>query len=141
MVHQGAVRSVLATIMIVVGLFQACGGRPEGEAGTIRGRLCYPSEYIPAMTVYARDVNTGDTVTVEVPENTAQYELAVPGEATYHVFAWTVDGLGGSYSRFVTCGLNVECTDHSLIPVAVGAGQAVGGVDVCDFYGGPVPEP
>ncbi|MDD3826997.1 MAG: hypothetical protein PHY79_13595 [Anaerolineae bacterium] len=141
MVHQGAVRSALATIMIVVGLFQACGGRPEGEAGTIRGRLCYPSEYIPAMTVYARDVNTGDTVTVEVPENTAQYELAVPGEATYHVFAWTVDGLGGSYSRFVTCGLNVECTDHSLIPVAVGAGQAVGGVDVCDFYGGPVPEP
>jgi hypothetical protein len=132
---------VLATIMILVGLFQACGGPPEAEAGTIRGRLCYPSEYIPAMTVYARDVDTGHTVAVEVPENTPQYELAVPGDATYHVFAWTVDGLGGSYSRFVTCGLSVECTDHSLIPVTVGAGQAVGGVDVCDFYGGPIPEP
>ncbi|RPI58841.1 MAG: hypothetical protein EHM56_00710 [Chloroflexi bacterium] len=141
MAHQAAVRSILATVCVLVGLFQACGGPPAGEAGLIRGKLCYPSEYIPAMTVYARDVDTGDTVTLEVPENTPEYELEVPGEATYQVFAWTVDGLGGSYSRFVTCGLSVECTDHGLIPVSVGAGQEVSGIDVCDFYGGPVPQP
>ncbi|HSJ53044.1 MAG TPA: hypothetical protein VLC52_04785 [Anaerolineae bacterium] len=141
MANQAAVRSILATVFVLVGLFQACGSQPPAEAGVIQGKLCYPSDYIPAMTVYAREVNTGETVTVEVPENTPEYRLEVPGEATYQVFAWTVDGLGGSYSRFVTCGLSVECTDHSLIPVPVGAGQTVTGIDVCDFYGGTVPEP
>jgi len=141
MANQAAVRSILATLFLLVGLFQACGGQPAGDVGVIWGKLCYPSEYIPAMTLYARDMSTGETVTLEVPENTPQYELRVPGDASYQVFAWTVDGLGGSYSRFVTCGMSVECTDHSLIPVPVGAGQTVSGIDVCDFYGGPVPEP
>lgn len=141
MANQAAVRSILATLFVLVGLFQACGNQPQGQAGTIRGMLCYPSEYIPAMTIYARDTITGETIAGEVPENTAQYELQVPGEATYQVFAWTADGLGGSYSRFVTCGMSVECADHSLIPVTVGAGQAVSGIDVCDFYGGTVPRP
>jgi hypothetical protein len=141
MVNQAAVRSIVATLFVLVGLFQACGGRPPGEMGVIRGRLCYPSEYIPAMTVYAQDVSTGEKLTLDVPENTSHYELQVPGEATYQVFAWTEDGLGGSYSYFVTCGMTVECTDHRLIPVPVGSGQAVGGVDVCDFYGGTIPAP
>jgi hypothetical protein len=141
MANQSTVRSLLATLFVLVGLFQACSGEPEGEVAVIRGKLCYPSEYIPAMTLYARDVSTGETVTLEVPQNTRQYELQVPGEATYQVFAWTADGLGGSYSRFVTCGMSVECTYHSLIPVAVGAGQAASGIDICDFYGGPVPQP
>ncbi len=141
MANQAAVRSIIATLFVLVGLFQACGGQPEGEAGAIQGKLCYPSEYIPAMTLYARDVSTGQTITLQVPENTNQYELQVPGEATYQVFAWTEDGLGGSYSRFVTCGMSVECTDHALIPVPVGTGQVVSGIDVCDFYGGPVPQP
>ena len=141
MASQAAVRSILATLFVLVGLFQACGGQPEGEAGVIRGKLCYPSEYIPAMTLYARNVSTGETVTLGVPENTPQYELQVPGEATYQVFAWTEDGLGGTYSRFVNCGMSVECTDHSIVPVPVGAGQTVSAIDICDFYGGPVPAP
>jgi hypothetical protein len=141
MANQAAVRSILATLFVLVGLFQTCGGQPAAGVGVIRGKLCYPSEYIPAMTLYARDVTTGETVTLDVPENTPQYELQVPGEASYQVFAWTVDGLGGSYSRFVTCGMSVDCTDHSLIPVPVGAAQVINRIDVCDFYGGLVPAP
>jgi len=58
------------------------------------------------------------------------------------VYAWLDDGnLGGSYSQAVPCGLSVDCTDHSLIPVTVNAGQDVTGIDVCDWYGPPPPAP
>jgi hypothetical protein len=41
---------------------------------------------------------------------------------------------GGAYTQAVTCGLEVTCTDHSLIPVTVQAGQVTSGVGVTDWY-------
>ncbi|HSJ53299.1 MAG TPA: hypothetical protein VLC52_06080 [Anaerolineae bacterium] len=136
-------------------LLAACGRQPvptatsaalsadtpmPAAAGTITGRLCYPSDYIPAMTIYARNVDSQETASVTTVQNATSYELQVPA-GTYVVFAWTAEGSGGTYSQFVACGLNVECTDHSLIPVAVAPGQVTTGADVCDFYGGEVPVP
>ena len=105
----------------------------QPQPGVIAGKLCYPSDYIPPMTIYAREVNAGETVSIHVPVDTARYEIGVPA-GTYIVFAWPDTGIGGSYSEFVPCGLSVECTDHTPIPVPVAAGQRVTGIDICDFY-------
>jgi len=78
------------------------------------------------------------------------YLLSVP-PGTWVVFAWTrEDGtgappirLGGSYSPAVACGLRIECTDHTPIPVEVHRGSTLTGIDICDWYGrdGDVPLP
>jgi hypothetical protein len=102
--------------------------------GIISGGLCFPSDYIPPMTLYARNVDTQQTFSIQVPVDTAEYRMEIPVEGTYVVFAWTDSGFGGSYSQFVPCGLSVECTDHSLIPIPVRPGATVTGIDVCDFY-------
>lgn len=85
------------------------------------------------MTIYARHVETQETVSLAVPANTPEYQLPVP-PGTYYIFAWPEGDVGGSYSRFVTCGLSVDCPDHSLIPVSVQASETVQGIDICDFY-------
>lgn len=110
--------------------------------GTIAGGLSYPSEYIPAMTIYARNIDTYQTFSVRVPEGTLEYWLDIPVEGSYFVFAWTDTGVGASYSRFVTCGLKAECSDHTLIPVSVKLGESVTGIDIADWYWQEaVPEP
>lgn len=86
------------------------------------------------MTLYARNVDTQETFSLHVPVDTAEYQMEIPVEGSYVVFAWTDSGFGGSYSQFVPCGLSVECTDHTLIPIPVRSGVTVTGIDVCDFY-------
>ncbi len=107
--------------------------RPAPQVGVLSGGLCYPSDYIPALTIYARNVDTGETWSMSVPMDTLTYEMEVP-PGNYIVFAWTDEGVGGSYSEFVLCGLSVECTDHTPVSVPVAAGQRVTGIDICDYY-------
>jgi len=114
--------------------------------GTITGKLCYPSEYIPEMTIYARNVKTGKTLSTHVKEGTAVYKVSVP-PGRYFVFVWTrtektLGRIGGLYSRAVPCGLNVSCADHRPIPVEVEPGRTVTHIDPCDFYSQKsVPQP
>ncbi len=44
---------------------------------------------------------------------------------------------GASYTKAVVCGLDYTCTDHSLIPVTVQAGEVTGGIAVTDWYPDP----
>src|SRR5262249_37559801 len=107
---------------------------PVQTGGRIKGTRCYPSEYLPPMTVYARDTKTGKTYSTYVEDK--RYTLNVPA-GTYIVFAWTEKIpyiSGGSYSQAVPCGLHVSCSDHSPIPVTVKPGKTVTGKDICDFY-------
>lgn len=132
-------RCIGAVWLILMGFLLACrvsGVTPtltQPAVGVISGKLCYPSEGIPPMTIYARHVDTQETFSLAVPAGTREYQLQVP-PGSYYLFAWTEDGIGGSYSYFVTCGLSVDCPDHRLIPVPVQAGETVRGIDICDFY-------
>ena len=67
-------------------------------------------------------------------DQTFVIEEVRPG--VYYVFAWVADGsgLGGAYTQAVPCGLSVDCTDHTLIPVPIAAGQTTTGIDVGDWY-------
>lgn len=103
-------------------------------AGTVTGKVCYPSEVIPAMDIYFRNVANGALTPLTVDENQSSYSIDLPA-GTYEAFAYPQGGEnGGSYSQAVSCGLAVECVDHSLVPFDVVTGQATANVDLCDWY-------
>ena len=106
--------------------------------GSISGNLGYPSEYIPAMTVVATNTVTQQYYYVDTAqdENTYIIEALPPGEYTVVAYP-NGDEEGGGYSQSVPCGLSVNCTDHSLIPVTVTIGQDSPGVNPVDFYADP----
>ena len=120
------------------------------NAGVIEGSLSYPSEFIPPdMTIYAENLATkqiystnqhlkGNKYTYKVG-----YKLAVP-PGNYHVFAQLPDpakyGAGypkdyrAYYSKFVKCGMNADCLDHTPMVVKVKSGEIVSGIDPMDWY-------
>ena len=109
---------------------------PVGN-GTVSGALGYPSEGIPPLTLYFQNTDTADVLTLSTSQDESSYSKTLP-PGTYHVYAWLTDGgLGGGYTAAVPCGLTVDCTDHSLLPVEVTAGATVTGVDILDWYGPP----
>ncbi len=68
-------------------------GMPSAIIG---GRLCFGSERIPPMTVYARNIDTGATFSINVERGSLNYTLEVPAPANYIVFAWTTGDPFGS---------------------------------------------
>ncbi len=110
---------------------------PTGSTrGRIQGTLGYPSEHIPPMSIYA--FNTADSTrffftTTSDNQGSFMIENVEPG--TYHVVGYAASSnSSGAWSRMVPCGLSVNCTDHSLIPVTVTAGATATGVEVKDWY-------
>ncbi|MCW5873526.1 MAG: hypothetical protein KIS88_02645 [Anaerolineales bacterium] len=113
------------------------------QLGMVEGKVCYPSSFIPEMTVYLQSANSATVVEVPIALNqqTFSAELEV---GSYTAYAWLpAFEFGGSYSQAVACGLSVECTDHSLVTFDVTSGSTTGGIEVCDWYGQPgdVPYP
>ncbi len=116
---------------------------PELDNGTVTGSVCFPSEYIPEMTLYFQELTRGDLAYLNHPQDQSSYSINLsPG--TYLAFAYPVNSgsqdTGGSYSQAVNCGLGVECTDHSPFIFEVKPGEEISGVDICDWYSpGDVP--
>ncbi|KKQ24212.1 MAG: hypothetical protein US40_C0002G0043 [Candidatus Roizmanbacteria bacterium GW2011_GWC2_37_13] len=106
--------------------------------GTIEGELGYPSEGIPALEVYAfNSIDQSKYFLIKTGQNQGTFTIKDVDPGTYYVVAYPVgsnSSLAGGYSKMVPCGLSVECTDHSLIPVNVTAGQTTSGVEVRDWY-------
>lgn len=106
------------------------------SSGSIQGSLSYPSEFIPSLAVVAFRVGggSGEYSFVTTQQGQATYSISVePGR--YFVVAYILGGgYAGGYSQAVSCGLQVNCSDHSLIPVIVSEGAAVTGIDPADWY-------
>ena len=101
--------------------------------GTVAGKICYPSEFIPAMTAYFTNVTNGEYTELQITENQSDYHIdLLPGR--YIAFAYPERGNGGSYSRAVPCGLSVECIDHTTLAFDVRLGETTSGIDICDWY-------
>ncbi|MHC1784164.1 MAG: hypothetical protein AB9891_15665 [Anaerolineaceae bacterium] len=109
------------------------------ETGAIAGNLNYPSEGIPPLRVVAYRVDSDDWYAVEVTQGD-QFIIKDLPPGDYFVVAYLLEknpGRGdfaGGYSNFVTCGLSVECEDHSLIPVKVEPGKTTPGILPGDWY-------
>jgi hypothetical protein len=106
---------------------------PTPSTGTVSGRICYPSERIPAMTLYFSQPEDEHLIEYPVEENQDSYQVSLePG--MYFVFAWVESyQVGGMYTEAVRCGLGELCTDHTPVGVEVAAGDRLIGVDVCDW--------
>jgi hypothetical protein len=112
----------------------------QAALGAIEGRLCYPGESIPAFDLYAVRVDepAQSPLVVVTKPGQATYRIESVPAGTYHVFVYADDpsfnNIGAAYTRFVVCGSNQSCEDHSLIDVKVGSGETVRSVNPCDFY-------
>ncbi len=117
--------------------------------GRIQGSTTYPSEGVPAQIVCAQPVSGGETdqcVQTQEGDNAhpelSQFSITVaPG--TYNVYAKLKDAksLGSDfgdykafYTKFVTCGLEYSCKDHTTIPVVVGSGEVIRDIRPWDWY-------
>ena len=115
--------------------------------GSIEGTTNYPSDYIPVQIVCAEPVDGGSEYCTETPAGddellTPSWSIEVPA-GEYYISARVKDpsemgsDLGdyrAYYTQYVMCGLNVECTDHTKIPVTVTSGQATLGITPYDWY-------
>lgn len=110
------------------------------STGAIAGTLNFPAEGIPPMRVVAFSTSGAAWFAVEVDQgNTFTIKDVPAGE--YTVVAYPLDknlnGLAGGFSQFVPCGLSVECSDHSLIPVTVKPGEVTADIRPADWYAPP----
>ncbi|HEY54621.1 MAG TPA: hypothetical protein G4N94_14330 [Caldilineae bacterium] len=112
---------------------------PPVLEGVITGALSYPSDQIPPQQVVATNLDSGESYTVDTALDQATYSLPVP-PGSYHVIAYVLSGesdYGGGYTEFVLCGLRADCPSHDLVPVIVGPGETVTGIDLTDWYAPP----
>lgn len=105
--------------------------------GLVSGIVCYPSEFIPPMTLYFLEVNSQALSSFDHDDGVQPYSVELdPG--TYVAYAYRKGTtLAGSYSAAVPCGLTVACTDHTLLEIQVTAGGQVNDIDICDWVAEP----
>ena len=119
--------------------------------GIIGGSLSYPSDFIPEMGVCAKNKKTKEEFCpYEMIEDEKYkygfgYSMEIPA-GTYSVYAQLTDpkSIGAElgknykayYSKFVTCGMSVECKSHKPIDVKVSGGKTISNVDPQDWYAG-----
>src|SRR5687768_12428947 len=122
----------------------------DSKQGVVKGTLCYPSDYIPPMTVYLKNQDTKKIYRQVTKQNQKNFSFKEIPDGKYVAFAYTLDETlidnqnktskaGGGYTQFVPCGLSVECEDHSLIEILVVNGTGSPGIEICDWYGAIIP--
>lgn len=140
-----SIRTVLYFFSLVT-LLTCC----VSTTGVVQGKLCYPSEYIPAMNVYLKSSNSNLVYKLMSKENQKTFTFKKVAEGNYVAFAFTTEATlldlnnkkskaSGGYTRFVTCGLSVDCKDHTLISFKVNRGKTASTINICDWYGAIVP--
>ncbi len=113
-------------------------GQPQPQPATLSGRVGYPSSGNPTLDVFA--INADDPSRFYVQQLTPNqpfWSLRVaPGR--YYLVAYTAEPgtltIAGAYSEYVRCGMLLECQDHSLLAVTVGAGQSIAELNIGDWY-------
>ncbi len=121
----------------------ALGDLPD--PGSISGNLAFPSEFLPAQHVVAFRVGTDEWYDTTTDEGQGVYTISDLPAGDYFVAAYLTDAesaqeslqMSAAYTQAVPCSLSVDCTDHSLITVSVGAGQALVDIDPVDWYVAP----
>jgi hypothetical protein len=114
--------------------------------GFVQGSLSYPSDFIPPLRIVFWDVSSSAYQYLDTPVNQMGYLIELP-VGTYYVVAYAMDqfgvptGLAGGYTQAVLCGLQVGCTDSTLIPVTVVAGGTVLDISPGDWYADPAAFP
>lgn len=112
--------------------------------GTIMGSLSYPSEYMPQLETCAINIETQESYCtykmIQGPnyQYGYGYQLQVP-PGSYQVYSKINDEYEpyrAYYSKFITCGGEYTCTDHTPITITVTANETIRNIDPGDWYAG-----
>lgn len=117
--------------------------------GSIAGTVGFPAEEVPALRIYAIAVKGGTHYAVATKRKQARFLLKGIPAGQYYVVGYPATkgespAEAGGWTRFVQCGMSVQCKDHSLVPITVAAGKTTAGINVADWYAPPgslPPEP
>jgi hypothetical protein len=114
--------------------------------GTIEGSLGYPSDYIPEMKICAENIETKEEfcsyeqIIDKKFNNEIGYKIEAP-KGTYHVYSQLINEkqkklneYKAYYSKFVTCGMSIECKSHKKIETKIEAGETTSGIEPEDWY-------
>ncbi len=111
---------------------------PTLRPAEISGKLGYPADHIPPLTVVAFNLKSGEHFKVDTALNQMDFRFEGLPAGLYHLVAYPQEGIpagfAGGYTRAVACGLSVDCTDHTLVDVPLAAGQQVEGIQITDWY-------
>ena len=147
-------RTITLGIILVFICITSCNKRTKASGlkiSELNGVLCYPSEYIPQMTIYLKDINSDEIHKLKTEENQRQFKFTASPQGEYYLYAYTiektsVDSKGsvsrakGGYTKAVPCGLNVKCNDHTLLLIKLKDKVFKDTISLCDWYGAIVPE-
>lgn len=117
--------------------------QPEKAKATIKGMLCYPSDFLPSGEVIAKNTVTDETFTISVDGQAVNYQIQVePGSYNLRYQAHASGNNPEAYisGYYTKCAMesNVDVCEaedgHDLIPVTVFAGETETDIKLCDFY-------
>ena len=102
------------------------------------------------MNVYLKSVNTDKSFKLSITEDQRTFKFKKVPAGSYVAFAYTIEETlidfhnkkskaSGGFTRFVPCGMAVDCKDHTLISFKVNKGKTTGAISICDWYGAIVP--
>ncbi|MEO9257987.1 MAG: hypothetical protein ABI207_06370 [Crocinitomicaceae bacterium] len=139
----------LRLIILVIGILNFSNS--FFAQGTVKGKLCFPSYYIPEMTVYLKNVQSNEILKLKIKEDERSFKFKNVPKGKYVAYAYTLDEIitdkngnttkgKGGYTQLVPCGLSVECKDHSLIQFEVISNKKTKGIDICDWYDAEIPK-
>ena len=102
------------------------------------------------MNVYLKAAGSNTIYKLVSKENEQAFMFKKIPEGSYVAYAYTIEATmidlnnkkskaSGGFTRFVPCGLSVDCKDHSLISFKVNNGKTTDAISICDWYGAIVP--
>ncbi len=147
---------LITVLLIIISLFILIrwdGGYSDNRALTesisteiqtvaIMGSLSYPSEYMPNLETCAVNIQTNESYCtyqmIQDPNFTYGYGYQIDASTgSYQVYTKVNDEYEpyrSYYSKFITCGGEYTCTDHTPITITVKAGETVRDIDPGDWY-------
>lgn len=111
------------------------------QLAKLSGKICYPSEVIPPLSLFLVNIDTDQTITKNTTQNQASYFFEDLAPGSYRVYAKVTSQLNdtnsniGGYTPAIECGLTVECTNHDLIEINLQSDVNFDTADICDWYG------
>jgi len=101
----------------------------ETSVGLVSGKVCFPGEHIPPMTLFFQRLSDNHLTQIPILENQTAYTTRLdPGK--YNAYAWLIDfTLGGAFTYS-------SQNDHRLKSFTVNSKEDIRGIDICDWYGG-----
>lgn len=140
-------KNLYGILIVSIFLLTSCGA----HKGIVKGTLCYPSDYIPEMNVYLKNMDNNNIYLADIKEGQKTFRFKKIISGNYVAYAYTkeqvaleLDGTSlkasGGFTKAVGCGLTVNCNDHSLIKFEVKKGKTTNSISICDWYGAIVPK-